>query len=80
MVPGFLGILKSRSALAELRSAAGGFEAVLLAFLHSRVAGQETGGLQSGAVLAVQAWPVTPPPWTVQTTSTLPSRSVVTSG
>lgn len=29
MVPGFFGILKSRSALAELRSAAGGFEAVL---------------------------------------------------
>ena len=30
MVPGFLGILKSRSALAELRSAAGGLETVLL--------------------------------------------------
>ena len=29
MVPGFLGILKSRSALAELRGAAGGLEAVL---------------------------------------------------
>ena len=55
MVPGFLGILKSRSALAELRSATSCFETVLLAFLHSRVAGQETGGLQSGAVLGVQA-------------------------
>lgn len=33
MVPGFFGILKSRSALAELRSAAGGFEAVLREFL-----------------------------------------------
>lgn len=33
MIPGFLGILKSRSALAELRSAAGGFEAVLREFL-----------------------------------------------
>ena len=29
MVPGFLGILKSRSALAELRSTAGSLEAVL---------------------------------------------------
>ena len=32
----------SRSALAELRGAAGGFEAVLLALLHPGVAGQET--------------------------------------
>ena len=30
MVPGFLGILKSRSALGELGCATGGFEAVLL--------------------------------------------------
>ena len=38
-----------RLALAELGSAAGGFEAVLLALFHSRVAGQETGGLEGGA-------------------------------
>lgn len=36
MVPGFFGILKSRSALAELRSAAGGFEAVLLSVLRAK--------------------------------------------
>ena len=36
MAPGFLGILKSRSALAELGSAAGGFEAVLLSALRSK--------------------------------------------
>ena len=53
MVPGFLGILKSRSALAELRCATSGFEAVLLALLHTRIAGQETGLLQDGAVLGV---------------------------
>ncbi len=41
MVPGFLGILKSRSALAELRCATSGFEAVLLTLLHTRIAGQE---------------------------------------
>ena len=36
MVPGFLGILKSRSALAELRSATSGFEAVLLSVLRAK--------------------------------------------
>ena len=49
MVPGFLGILKSRSALAELRSTSRCFETVLLSFLHSRVASEETGLLQRGA-------------------------------
>ena len=39
----------------RLGSATSGFEAVLLALLHSGVAGQEAGGLQSGAVLGVQA-------------------------
>ena len=53
MVPGLLGILKSRSALAELRSAAGGLETVLLALFHTRIAGQQTGGLQDGAVAVV---------------------------
>ena len=43
----------TKSALAELGSAAGGFEAVLLPLLHTRVAGEEAGGLQSRAVLGV---------------------------
>ena len=50
MVPGFLGILKSRSALAELRSATGGLEAVLLTLFHSRVTGQQAGSLQGRTV------------------------------
>ena len=50
MVPGFLGILKSRSALAELRCATGGFEAVLLSFLHSRVTSEETFLLEKSSV------------------------------
>ena len=53
MVPGFLGILKSRSALGELRRTTGGFEAVLLALLHSGVAGEEAGGLERGTVCLV---------------------------
>ena len=40
-------------ALGELRCATGGFETVLLSFLHSGVAGHEAGGLQSGTVLGV---------------------------
>ena len=36
MVPGFLGILKSRSALGELRSATGGLETVLLSALRAK--------------------------------------------
>ena len=39
--------------LGELRSATGCFQTVLLSLLHSGVAGQETGGLQSGAILGV---------------------------
>ena len=42
-----------KSALAELRSAACGFEAVLLALLHTRIAGKETGLLEDGAVFGV---------------------------
>ena len=53
MVPGFLGILKSRSALAELRSPTGGLEAVLLSFFHSGVTGQEAGLLEDGAQLGI---------------------------
>ena len=49
MVPGFLGILKLRSALGELRCATGCFQTVLLSLLHSGVTGQETSGLQSSA-------------------------------
>ena len=44
-----------RLSLGELGSAAGGFEAVLLSFLHSGVAGQEAGGLEGCAVLCVDA-------------------------
>ena len=43
-----------QSALAELRSAACSFETVLFALFHSRVAGQETGSLQSGAIVLIQ--------------------------
>ena len=45
----FLALLSCRLSLAELRSATSGFEAVLLALFHSRVAGQEAGGLEGGA-------------------------------
>ena len=44
---GFAGI----SALGELRRTAGRFEAILLALLHPRVAGEEAGLLQDGAVV-----------------------------
>ena len=47
----FLALLSCRLSLAELRSATSGFEAVLLALLHSGVAGQETGLLQNGTHL-----------------------------
>ena len=39
------------SALGELGRAAGGLEAVLLALLHTRVAGEEPGLLQNGVVV-----------------------------
>src|SRR5699024_2973800 len=42
-----------KSALGELRSATGSLEAVLLALLHARIAGQVAGLLQDGAVLLV---------------------------
>ena len=45
--------MRINSALAELRRAAGGLEAVLLTLFHARVAGQETGGLQGSAVALV---------------------------
>ena len=41
------------SALRELGSAAGGFQAVLLTLLHTRLAGEEAGGLEGGAELGV---------------------------
>ena len=41
------------SALRELGSAAGGFQAVLLTLLHTRIAGEEAGGLEGGAELGV---------------------------
>ena len=47
----FLALLSCRLSLAELRCATSGFEAVLLALLHTRIAGQETGLLQDGAVV-----------------------------
>ena len=47
----FLALLSCRLSLAELRSATSGFEAVLLTFLHTRIAGQEASLLQQGAVL-----------------------------
>ena len=53
MVPGFLDILKSRSALAELRCAAGSLEAVLLPFLHARIAREETGLLESATEFGI---------------------------
>ena len=45
--------MKRQSALGELGSSTGCFEAVFLSLLHSGVAGQEPGGLQSGAILGV---------------------------
>jgi hypothetical protein len=42
------------SALAELRSATGCFETVLLTLFHSRVTGQETGGLECGTIALIE--------------------------
>ncbi len=39
--------------LGELRSATSGLETVLLSLLHTRVAGQEAGGLEGGAILGI---------------------------
>ena len=53
---GVLNILKdNRLSLGELGCATCSLQAVLLSFLHSGVAGQETSSLQSSAVLGVQA-------------------------
>ena len=94
MVPGFLSIfeigLSGLLSLAELRRATSGFETVFLAFLHTRVAGEETSLLQHGAqVLAVilqqgaghavadsAGLAVTPPPDTRQTMSNFSSVPV----
>ena len=45
--------VKLRLSLGELRSATSGLETVLLSLLHTRVAGQEAGGLQSGTVVHI---------------------------
>ena len=42
-----------KSALGELGSAAGGLQTVLLTLLHTRIAGQEASGLQSGTIVLV---------------------------
>ena len=49
----FLAFLSCRLSLAELGSATSGFETVLLTLLHTRIAGQEAGLLQNGAVFGV---------------------------
>ena len=53
MVSGFLSCFELKLALAELRRATGSLEAVLLALLHTRIAGEEASLLQDGAVLGV---------------------------
>ena len=53
MFPGFFDVSKLRLTLAELRSATCSLEAVLLAFLHARIAGEKTGLLERGAELGV---------------------------
>jgi len=80
------------SALGELGSATGGFQAVFLTLLHTRIAGEEAGALERRAEFLVHleqsagyavpdgAWPLTPPPTTVATMSTLPLVSVVFRG
>ena len=45
--------IERKSALAELGSPTGGFEAVLLALLHTGIAGEETSSLQGSAELRV---------------------------
>ena len=47
----FLALLSCRLALAELRCATSGFEAVLLTLLHTRIAGQEASLLQNRTIL-----------------------------
>ena len=45
--------IRGKSALAELRCATSGFEAVFLSFFHSGVTGQEAGLLEDGAQLGI---------------------------
>ena len=66
------------SALAELGSATGGLQTVLLTLLHTRITGQETGSLQGGAVLGVDLQQGAGD--TVVSMSTLPRVSVVARG
>ena len=51
--PKFSGEKRTFLALGELRRATGGFEAVFLALLHTRIAREEAGLLQDGAILGV---------------------------
>ena len=53
MVSGFLSCFETVLALAELRRATGGLEAVFLSLLHSRISGQESGLLQHGSVVRI---------------------------
>ena len=49
----FLALLSCRLSLAELRCATSCFETVFLALLHTRIAREEAGLLQDGAILGV---------------------------
>ena len=53
MVSGFLSCFELKSALAELRSTTGGFEAVFFTLLHARVTGKETSLFDGGLELLV---------------------------
>ena len=71
------------SALGELRSATGGLQTGLLTLLHTRIAGQETGLLQDGAVILAgqqQSAGHTVTPVTVATMSILPVLPVASRG
>ena len=54
MVSGFLSCFELKLSLAELRSATGCLEAVLLSFFHTRVAGQVSGLLQNASELRIR--------------------------
>ena len=53
MVSGFLSCFELKSALAELRSATGSLETVLLTLFHSRVTSQESCALKDRSVISV---------------------------
>ena len=53
MVSGFLSCFELKSALAELRSAAGGLEAVFLTLFHSRITCEESCALEHRSVISV---------------------------